>query len=201
MSCCNWGKDRGAESLKVQVAIEMKLPFHGVQVCGQVLFAARGGNIHSFKLTDGSHISCWNYPVEIKDEKSKLIINVSENSTPAPSQDEHGPPVKRVKLGNGDATTKEMEQEAGVKATGDEGERNDVPQKGKKSKPPSQLLERPMVNIMTATKEGSHLIAVTSDKSIWVFAHDGQGQLRQLSRRYVDSQCQQVRAMTTHFPS
>lgn len=203
--CYNWEKI--AATSKVQVAANMKLPFHGVQVCGDILFAARGGNIHSFKLTDGSHISCWKYPVEGQDRNSKLVIDVSENSTPAPSQDEHVPPAKRVKLGNGDATTGEVEldAEADVKPVVEESERNDTPTKGKKTKnpldrpgPPSQLLERPMVNIMTATKEGSHLIAVTSDKSIWVFEHDGQGQLRQLSRRYVDSECHQLLAMTRH---
>lgn len=140
----------------------MKLPFHEVQVCGEVLFAARGGDIHSFKL-DGAHISCWKYPVE-----SKALENV-QNSTPTP-QDEQGPPAKRIKLDDDEPQVRKKGQP-------------------KKPGPMSQLSDRPMVIIMTATKGGnaSHLVTVTSDKSIWVFEHDGQGGLKQLSRRYVDS--------------
>lgn len=182
----------------------MKLPFHGVQVCGGVLFAAKGGAIHSFQLADGSHVSSWRYTGPAKDEKppatSKLVIDVSENSTPAPSQEDQGPPAKRVKLEYGGATPGEAEDEGGadVKLAGGEGEGegNGEQNKGKKNKKSlprpgysSQPSERPMVIMMTAAKDGSHLIAVTSDKSIWVFEHDGQGHLKQLSCRYVESQC------------
>lgn len=181
----------------------MKLPFHNVQVCGDVLFAARGGNIHSFNLTDGSHISYWRYPVEKKEGKPG-VSRPAEESIPAPFQDEQGPPAKRVKL---DAVTssagdEETEKAAGVvKPTEQNGNGNGngygygygtTPRDQKKGKkqnprpgPMSQPLERPMVIILTATADGRHLIAVTQCKSIWVFEHDGQGQLKQLSRRYV----------------
>lgn len=142
----------------------MKLPFHGVLVCGDILFAARGANIHSFK-SDGAHISCWKYPVEIKAPK------YGQNPTPAPPQDEDGPPAKRVKIENAEPQ---------------------VRKKGQPKKPSqlSQPSERPMVIILTSSPKvdgnASHLVAVTSDKSIWVFEHDGQGGLKQLSRRYVE---------------
>lgn len=171
---------------------KMKFPFHGVQVCGDVLFATRAGNIDSFKLSDGSHISCWKYPVEPKDEKSKLVINVSDSSTPTPSQVDQGPPAKRVKLGNGDAAAEEAGK--GPDLTPSEVVNEETPRKGKKNKkhlarpaPLIQPWERPMVIIMTATQDDSHLVAVTSDKSVWVFEHDGQGLLKQLSRRCVES--------------
>lgn len=143
----------------------MKLPFHGVQVCGDILFAARGGNIHSFN-SDGAHISCWKYPAESKDATK----NGHSDSTPAP-QDDQGPPAKRMKLDN---------EEPQVRKKG----------QPKKPGPMSQPSDRPMVILMTATSGGDashgHVIIVTSDKSIWVFEHDGRGGLKQLSRRYVD---------------
>lgn len=152
----------------------MKLPFHGVQVCGDILFAARGGNIHSFN-SDGAHISCWKYPAEIKAAKN------GQNPTPTP-QDDQGPPAKRIKLENDEPQVRKKGQP-------------------KKPGPLSQPSERPMVIIMTATKSGnaSHLVAVTADKSIWVFEHDGRGGLKQLSRRYVGFSCfQHVRSGRTY---
>lgn len=191
----------------------MKLPFHGVQVCGGVLFAVKGGAIHSFQLADGSHVSSWRYTGPARDEepppaataaaggKTKLVIDVSEQSTPTPAEEDQGPPAKRVKLEDGGATpgeaaaaedggahVKQTGREAGVEGNGEQGRG-----KGKKNKKQllragalSQSSERPMVILTTATKDGCYLVAVTSDKSIWVFEHDGQGHLKQLSCRYVE---------------
>lgn len=179
----------------------MKFPFHGVQVCGNVLFATGAGNIHSFNLADGSHVSCWKYPLDPKDQKARLAIDVSETSTPASEQQdeqkEQEPPSKRVRLdeseagaGNDEApvratTTETPSEEAPKKGTGKKNKKND-------NKTPSswsswaQPSDRPMVIIMAATADASHLVAVTSDKSVWVFEHNGQGELVQLSRRYVE---------------
>ena len=186
----------------------MKLPFHSVQVCGDVLFAARGGNLHSFKLTDGSHISSWRYPLEKKGvlrPEDRLVISVSEESTPNPSQDGHeGPPAKRVKLDAATSAAGHNGMEAGAPSSGNDQARDDTKEKkedqskgtpnGKRGKvanprpgPRSQPSERPMVLFLTATADGKHLVAVTQCKSIWVFEHDGLGNLKQLSRRYVAS--------------
>lgn len=178
----------------------MKLPFHSVQVCGDVLFAARGGNLHSFKLTDGSHISSWKYPLEKKSgvlrPEDRLVISVSEESTPNPSQDGYdGPPAKRVKLDAATSGAGENGKQAGVPSAGGDtknkqgNQSKDTPN-GKRGKvanprpgPRSQPSERPMVIILTATADGKHIVAVTQCKSIWVFEHDGLGNLKQLSRR------------------
>lgn len=190
----------------------MKLPFHVVEVRGDILFAARGASIHSFNLTDGSHISCsWKFPAAEASKKvalrkeDQLVINVSENSTPAPSQDEQGPPAKRVKLDGGEAVAAAAAAEASEKTTEvkptpteDSQAKEETPNLrggggGKKNKkqgprpgPLSQATERPMVILMTVTQDGHYVVAVTSEKSIWVLEHDGKGQLKQLSRRYVD---------------
>jgi tRNA (guanine-N(7)-)-methyltransferase subunit TRM82 len=188
----------------------MKLPFHSVQVCGDVLFAARGGNLHSFKLTDGSHISSWRYPLEKKGAlrpEDRLVISVSEESTPNPSQDgNEGPPAKRVKLEAATSAAGENGKQAGAPSAGNNQARDDTKEaqgdqskdtpNGKRGKvanprpgPRSQPSERPMAIILSATADGKYLVAVTQCKSIWVFEHDGLGNLKQLSRRYVASEC------------
>lgn len=189
----------------------MKLPFHAVEVRGDILFAARGASIHSFNLADGAHIACsWKYPAaeasknaaHPRKEENHLVINVSENSTPAPSQDEQGPPAKRVKLdGGGDAAAvvageegQVKDETAALRGGGDgDGSGGGKKKKNKNNKkqasrpgPLSQPTERPMVILMVATQDGRYFVVVTSDKSIWVLEHHGQGQLKQLSRRYVD---------------
>lgn len=180
-----------AESLgELAVTVEnMKLPFHAVEVRGGILFAARGASIHSFNLADGSHISCsWKFPAaEVNKtaaprKEDQLVINVSENSTPAPSQDEQGPPAKRVKLDSGE--TQADNETPSLRGGGSGGKKNK--KQGPKPGSLSQTTERSMVILMTITQDGQHVVAVTSDKSIWVLEHDGQGQLKQLSRRYVD---------------
>ncbi|POS76926.1 WD repeat domain-containing protein [Diaporthe helianthi] len=182
----------------------MKLPFHSVQICGDILFAARGGNLHSFKLTDGSHISSWRYPLEKKGAlrpEDRLVISVSDESTPNPSQDGHeGPPAKRVKLdaatsaagengkqsrapsaGNGQAEVKTKETQGDQIKDTPNGKRGKAanPRPG----PRSQPSERPMVMILTATPDRKYLVAVTQCKSLWVFEHDGIGNLNLVSRR------------------
>lgn len=172
----------------------MKLPFHGVQVCGGVLFAAKGGAVHSFQLADGSHVSSWRYTGPARDEEppategTDLVVDVSDKSAPAPSQDDLGPPAKRVKLDDGGAPVEPTSGEGQAQRNG----KQDKGKKNKKQKPASRAgalsrpSERPMVILTTAAKDGSHLVAVTSDKSIWVFEHDGKGHLKQLSCRYVE---------------
>lgn len=49
---------------------------------------------------------------------------------------------------------------------------------------PKQVVELPMVQCMSVTTDGKHVVAVTStDKTIWVFEHDGEGKLTELSHR------------------
>lgn len=193
-----------------KLAPTMKLPFHAVEVRGDILLAARGVSIHSFNLTDGSHIACsWKFPAAAEvNQNVALSKEEEEGDHPVTKQeDQGGPPAKRVKLDDGGeapgeqpattTTTGEGRQEAKADKTpshrgGGSGDR--VRGGGKKNKkqgggpqpgPLSQPTERSMVILMTTTQDGQHVVAVTSDKSIWVLAHDGQGQLEQLSRRYV----------------
>jgi hypothetical protein len=55
-----------------------------------------------------------------------------------------------------------------------------------KHQPSTATPDIPMVQCMSVTVDGKHVVAVTgSDKTIWVFEHDGNGLLTLISQRYV----------------
>lgn len=190
----------------------MKIPYNKVHVRGQILFAARGGAIHTFNLTDGSHISSWKHPDVDKVADSIKAINeakaeaalAAEADTPATESE--GPPAKRQKLGGEDESapvTAEAEAEAEASTSTPTTAQDDKPRsshvdgRGKKGKGKAgkdvengktrfaRVPDRPVITHLTSTPNGSHLLAVTGhDKVVWVFKHDGNGQIEELSRRY-----------------
>lgn len=85
------------------------------------------------------------------------------------------------------ASVKEATEEKCQPVEGEAAKTNGKKQakKGGRSKPSDfSGQEKPYVNLLKATPSGSHLIAVTGmDKNVWVFEHDGKGQLKQLSQR------------------
>lgn len=94
-------------------AENMKIPYNRLHVHGNILFAARGGKIHTFDLVDGSLVSTWKHPdVDKVDEAIKVAIGSSNEAQPeaAPAaetdeaavKDETEPPAKRQKVSDGD---------------------------------------------------------------------------------------------------
>ncbi|KAK1755358.1 hypothetical protein QBC47DRAFT_383485 [Echria macrotheca] len=151
----------------------MTAPYHLVAFCGDILFAAKGSNIHSF-TAQLEHLSVWKYPVEEKSEDVSQSLEKQE--TPAAD----GPPSKRRRLESGEAEAQNGNGEAEKSQTPEAGAKG----KGKRKEKDPGHQERPFVHGLTATNDGRHLIAITgSDKTIWVFEHDGNGQLKQLSQR------------------
>lgn len=180
----------------------MKIPYNKVYVRGQILFAARGGAIHTFNLTDGSHISSWKHPDVDKVADSIKAINeakaeaalAAEADTPATEIE--GPPAKRQKLGGEDESAP-VTAEAEPTAQDVKPRPGHIDGRGKKGKGKAgkdvesgktrfaRVPDRPVITHLTSTPDGSHLLAVTGhDKVVWVFTHDGNGQIEQLSRRY-----------------
>lgn len=187
----------------------MKIPYNVLHVSGNVLFAARGGKIHSFSLDDGTHLSTWKHlDVDKVDAAIKTITDEVANKDPvtvAPEAAEGGdgdePPAKRQRVEEpkddadkpvGDEVAQESKAAEGSGEKKDKGKPN---QKGKKNKNKqnnqsrkdtqiSKVPDRPVITHLTSTGDGAHLLAITGhDKAIWVFEHDGKGQLVQLSRR------------------
>ncbi|KAJ4296018.1 tRNA (guanine-N(7)-)-methyltransferase non-catalytic subunit trm82 [Collariella sp. IMI 366227] len=146
----------GAAVLATPLASDAALPYHLLKVCGSIVFAARGSDIHSFNA-NLEHVSTWEYPVKQADESAAPEAEES----PAPE----GPPAKRRRV--------EASQEAASNGNAEE-PANGQP-KSKKNAPydvPGN--ERPFVQGLYATSDGRHLVAITgSDKTIWVFEHDG----------------------------
>ncbi|KAH8890961.1 hypothetical protein GQ53DRAFT_806917 [Thozetella sp. PMI_491] len=144
----------------------MKLPYHLLQVAGEVILAAQGANIISFNA-EGSHLSTWTHPTQA-------------------SQTADEPPSKRRKV----ETVQEGSQDDDANAvdgqpTGGPGQPGKKRKRGKKGEGQKQDGEgSPIIQVLIATPDGSHIVALTgADKTIWVFQHDGAGHLNLLSSR------------------
>ncbi|OLN88750.1 tRNA (guanine-N(7)-)-methyltransferase non-catalytic subunit trm82 [Colletotrichum chlorophyti] len=189
----------------------MKIPYNCLQPSGNVIFAARGGKIHSFSLQDGSHISTWKHPdvekvtaAATSVPKTEILLSPSELTPSSPANKDSEPPAKRQKTGNGDEDEKETkdseEQKDGDAMAVDELEKPEQQKrdrrKGNKRRQNNRegqqhnhgvfarVPDYPVITIMTATSDGRHLLAISGhDKSLWVFEHDGKGQLKELSQR------------------
>jgi len=170
----------------------MKIPYNQVHINGTVLFAARSGRIHSFSLPGGKLIAAWHHPDVEKVSKAiesnraaetpSLVIEAStEVSTPqTPQDDDDGPPAKRQKTAvEEDVSASKPAEETSTKKGGKKAKDR------KKDKPRvSRVPDRPIVTHLTSTPDGKHVLAVTGhDKTIWVFEHDGKGNLTPISQR------------------
>ncbi|PNY28432.1 tRNA (guanine-N(7)-)-methyltransferase non-catalytic subunit TRM82 [Tolypocladium capitatum] len=189
----------------------MKIPYNRVHARADLLFAARGGNIHSFRLLDGKHISTWQHPDVQNVANAVRAISEARSEAAAAMEvdvaqgaDESEPPAKRQKQQDdkdadhapagdsetaaADAATQERDK-AQNNGEGYGGGRNKS--KSKKDKFDSKghhfarVPDRPVITQVTSTADGHYVLAVSGhDKAIWVFEHDGQGGLTQLSQRH-----------------
>ena len=159
----------------------MGVPYHTLLVCKDVLFAGRIGDIVSFS-SDGLHISTWRHPGT--GPKSESEPGNGSAATPEENGVSDEPTVKRRKLDVSE------EQDGSDKPDSGEGESTKQPDEpAPKSKrirggEPSNPEATPIILGLIASKDGKHVVALTgSDKTIWVFEHDGVGNLKQLSQR------------------
>ncbi|KAL1841299.1 hypothetical protein VTJ49DRAFT_7244 [Mycothermus thermophilus] len=136
-------------------------PYHLLKVCGGIVFAAQGSDIHSFN-SRLEHVSTWKYPQQHAAESTGPAEEAQDS--PAPE----GPPAKRRKVEDGKDDAASNGQAKGKKAAQYDNPAN----------------ERPFLQGLYATTDGRYLVAITGcDKTIWVFEHDGAGHLKELSRR------------------
>ncbi|KAK2065818.1 WD repeat domain-containing protein [Colletotrichum caudatum] len=197
----------------------MKVPYNCLEPSGNIVFAARGGKIHSFSLEDGSHLSTWKHPdvekvrvAAASAAASNVEIEVSSGVPTPPSlvHDEDGPPAKRQRVEstaeeekadgdgeetkNGDAMVVDSEPAKPDQTKRDRRKGSKQVRQGRRDGQQQQQNNRggafarvpdyPVITIMTTTSDGSHLLAVSGhDKSMWVFEHDGEGNLKMLSQR------------------
>ncbi|TPX14220.1 uncharacterized protein E0L32_000614 [Thyridium curvatum] len=169
----------------------MKFPCQRLHLCGDILVAARGARINLFNVQDGSRLGTWARP---SGSKTATAAETEEakpgdgSSAPAAGEEvEQGPPTKRRKVDeSGEAQAMEVEAQD-VTAEKQNGQGQNGKKAGKGQTPArikSAIPETPFVTLLAATKNGSHIVAVTSpDKNLWVLEHDGKGNLRELSSR------------------
>ncbi|KAJ0330399.1 hypothetical protein COL5a_003462 [Colletotrichum fioriniae] len=193
----------------------MKVPYNCLEPAGNVVFAARGGKIHSFSLEDGAHISTWKHPdvekaaaAAASAAAAKVEIEVSSGvPTPStPANEEDGPPAKRQRVDSGEeGKAEEAQEEANDadamvvdsepqkaenqkrdrrKGTKNMRRNNRDGQRNNRGTAFARVPDYPVITIMTTTNNGSHLLAISGhDKSLWVFEHDGKGNLKELGQR------------------
>ncbi|KAK1978048.1 WD repeat domain-containing protein [Colletotrichum cereale] len=141
---------------------------------------------------------------------SKVEIDVSSGvPTPAsPLNDEDGPPAKRQRVESteeekadedheqakdGDAMVVDSEPAKPEHQKRDRrkgskqvrrSNRDGQQQQNNRGGAFARVPDYPVITIMTTTSDGSHLLAISGhDKSLWVFEHDGKGNLKELSQR------------------
>lgn len=161
----------------------MKIPYNCLHAHGSVLFAARGGKIHSFSLPDGAHIATWQHPeldtfmtaISKAGSATETGANGAEDSIVGDEAEQ--PPAKRQKV-TGDDRSKGVNEEE--KASGKKAR-----DKEQRKPKPIPVPDRPVVTQLTTTADACHLVAMSAhDKALWVFSHNGSGQLTQLNKRY-----------------
>ncbi|KAL7629329.1 tRNA (guanine-N(7)-)-methyltransferase non-catalytic subunit trm82 [Parahypoxylon ruwenzoriense] len=188
----------------------MKLPYQCLSRLGQssILCAAKGTSICTFNLeTEPSLISSWTHPTTGKPENGSPQPPAHRGQNP-PEQEGDQPPSKKRRLNSdenedpgaeGNASKDDDSGAPGVTADGNtQKEKQDQKQKQKqKSNPRAQGLELPFVILLTATEDGSHVVAVTgTDKILWVFEHDGKGMLKELSQRVMPKRPSSIAVIT-----
>lgn len=173
----------------------MEFPYQRLRVSGNILVAAQAARIHTFSLGDGSHLGTWSHPKAESSHTAPDKENGAEGVVTSLGNQENGsevgqvPPAKRRKLDAEDGSG-----EADAEAQTPEGDgQGAVGKKAKKPKGEKQkhdavreaAAERLVVTVLEITRDRRHVVAVTGqDKTIWVFEHDGNGTLTQLSNRY-----------------
>jgi tRNA (guanine-N(7)-)-methyltransferase subunit TRM82 len=165
----------------------MSLPYQSLTALGPdgIVCAARGSIIFTF-AANGSLLSSWEHPatqrapnpaVEVPENGAADSVGETETATPPPKRRRVDP--ESTENATAKETTEEQPEGDDAKANGKK-----KPVKKGRSKPDFSSQEKPYVNIMKATHSGSHLIAMTGmDKNVWVFEHDGKGQLKEVSQR------------------
>ncbi|KAI8632059.1 hypothetical protein F5Y19DRAFT_384099 [Xylariaceae sp. FL1651] len=165
----------------------MGLPFQCLTQLGKgTLFcAAKGTSIQTFDLSaDPQALFSWSHPSSKEDENANRLTETTHEDVKNVEETDNQPPSKRRKLASdtGDAT--QNEEAEGGQGTPDTPANGEKKQKKNRAKGAPPKTEAPFVVLLTATDDGSHVVAVTGqDKTLWVFEHDGKGALKELSQR------------------
>ncbi|RYP93494.1 hypothetical protein DL770_000378 [Monosporascus sp. CRB-9-2] len=161
----------------------MGFPYQCLSTLGEstILCGSKGTNIYTFDIASYTLLSSWSHPFSRKGGL-KVDTDEAENSG---GEESGQPPSKKRKV---DSNSEDKTGDEAPEKPAEEPEAANGKHQGKKRKPKqpaSRLQEQPFVILITATSDGKHVVAVTgTDKTVWVFEHDGKGGLKELSQRY-----------------
>ncbi|MBE3049492.1 hypothetical protein IMZ48_44735 [Candidatus Bathyarchaeota archaeon] len=171
----------------------MRIPYSCVTTHGGVVFAARGGQIQTFKLDGGPALTTWNHPDAEREAAASVeaaVKSAEKGGETAGAEDaamEDEPPSKRQRVEQ--VAPEESTPEAGTATPQDTdaGEKAKAKYKDKKGPsrgPWSRSPDYHLIFILEVSADGKHVVAVSgNDKTIWVFEHDGNGALKEASKR------------------
>ncbi|CZT47976.1 related to tRNA (guanine-N(7)-)-methyltransferase subunit trm82 [Rhynchosporium secalis] len=172
-----------------------QMPYQCMVTCGNVLVAARGSNIDSFNLENGSLLSTWTCPASQETQKQKPVVTETQKKEETPdisipvegeNLEENGPPAKKRKLSTESAEVK-IDETPIPKTNQKQQEGKKKQKQNSRSVPVASGLQAPAVIALASTKDGKHVIAVTGeDKSIRVFESiedGGSHKLQHISER------------------
>lgn len=169
----------------------MALPYQRVGTLGEsatILCGSKGATIYTFDVASRALLSSWSHPLSRKSATEAGAEEAVAGDAGEPESDQ--PPSKKRKLESNGEGSVEGQQGPDAPAESTETAANGKAQGKKKQQKPKRattrpLEERPFVVLLAATRDGSHVVAVTGqDKAIWVLEHDGKGGLKELSQRY-----------------
>ncbi|SPN97112.1 related to tRNA-methyltransferase [Cephalotrichum gorgonifer] len=173
----------------------MRIPYNCVATHGDILFASRGGQIQSFKLQGGPALSTWSHPEADREAAASVELakagsgeipqaaraesSTAEDERPAKRQRaEPGPEVETSAV----PQKGEVGEKSGQKGKGNKRDDGAHPVSGRN--PGSKQPDTHVIILLQASADGRHIIAVSGqDKTLWVFEHDGNGTLKESSRR------------------
>jgi tRNA (guanine-N(7)-)-methyltransferase subunit TRM82 len=186
------------------MSVSVQIPYSQVHAHGNILFAARSGQLHTYSLTNGKLISIWKHPDVAKvaeavklvaEEKEVALATGAGEDDDVLEDDKAEPPAKRQKMlseeeSSVSITTELPPTEAVDEEASSKGQRGKGEEKGTRHRQRvegrAKVPDRPLITHLAGTPDKKHVVAVTGhDKAVWVFEHDGQGHFKELSSRSV----------------
>jgi tRNA (guanine-N(7)-)-methyltransferase subunit TRM82 len=171
----------------------MEPPYHLLVTIGDHLFAAKGGDLHSFNLRDGSFQCSWQHSSKGKLQSGNLEAASEESSLlKAAPQDRRvggeatGEPraVKRRRL-SGDGIAETQAGDAGPLQAEEYSQSNGYSSNRQVGRPSKMAIQdRAFITSLIASLDSRHLVTATGlDKTLRVFTFDESGSLTLLSER------------------
>ncbi|KAH8676311.1 hypothetical protein BX600DRAFT_199045 [Xylariales sp. PMI_506] len=172
----------------------MTIPYQCLSSLGEsgIICAARGSGIFTFG-PNGSLLASWQHPTSRPNsggDDADVANDIDETGAKIDQAGGATPPAKRRRVDADTVGDAVIPNAASEDIAGDvaSGETQSNTQKKKKKPGPRHSLtstqEKALVIVLKSVPDGNYVVAVTGqDKTLWVFEHNGHGQLSEVSQR------------------